>query len=613
MASFLGEIKRRKVFQVAAVYAVVAWLLVQIVATIEEPLGLPPWFDTGIIVLLAVCFPIAVILTWAFDLTPSGLGRTKPAASGDAEPPETIPARTGLAINLAVVGLLSVLLVLIGVFVFSPDESVPVVTEGDDQAATPVTATETPEALPNSVAVLLCDNLSPNPDNAYFAAGIHEEILNQLVKVESLNVIARTSVLQYADAPPPISRIAEELNVETVMECSVRFAGDAIMVTAQLIDPETDVHLWSDTYLGDLSDLSTVFAMQADIAMNIANALEAEFSLEEQASIESQSTESSEAYSLYLRALATRVGDASAMNNIDAAVTFLDRALALDPDFALAYGEKALRLAARGRLDPRSEQEREQVAQLSAERALSLDRTVAVAHAALGGLHAANARWMDAQLAYESAYRLNPKDTLILQSYGSFKRDVGDYEGAVRLLEMAANLDPLANRIQLGIAYRYVGNYDASRAAFLHSIDVDPANPHILANLAYTEIAAGRFDEGRRQLQLSEALGFDDFFALRYPQIAYAYAHIGRPEDAQRLFDELAALEARGLPVSDTAWTLANLAIGNIEEAFRRLQAMVDDQVGEYGFGEIKANQYSDPVLNQPRFQELRDRMAALE
>lgn len=608
--SFLGEIKRRKVFQVAAVYLVASWLIMQVVDVVAEPLLLPDWFPRVVIVLLAVGFPIAIILSWAFDLTPAGVERTRATDAGDSGPPETMPARTGLAINVAVIGVLSILLVLIGVFVFSPDGSAPVVNEEDDRGATPAIASETLGALPNSVAVLLCDNLSPNPDDAYFAAGIHEEILNQLVKIEALNVIARTSVLQYADAPPPIPQIAQELNVETVMECSVRFAGDAIMVTAQLIDPDTNAHLWSETYPGNLSDLSAVFAMQADIAMNIANALQAEFSYEEQATIEQQPTSSAAAYSLYLRAVATRGSGQSTMNEAAAA---LGRAIELDPEFALAYGERALRLAARGRLDPRLEQERERVARESAERALSLDPNMAIAHAALAALDVANARWPEAQQAYEAAYQLSPKDGLILDAYGSFKRDIGDYEGAVGMLELKVELDPIATRTQLGIAYRYVGNFEASAAAIRHSITVDPANGSARANLGYTEVAAGNLDEGITELQLAEELGFGGFDTFRFPQIAYAYSQAGRPEEAERLFAELEMLAANGESISNTGWTLAYLAIGDNGRALERFQALVEDQVGEFGFGELKANQYSNPILEEPRFLELRDRLAALD
>ncbi|HEY5622623.1 MAG TPA: adenylyl cyclase, partial [Gammaproteobacteria bacterium] len=255
--SFLGEVKRRKVFQVAAVYLVASWLIIQIVDVVAEPLLLPAWFPRVVIVLLAVGFPIAVILSWAYDLTSGGVERTGPKTRGESGQPETMPATTGLAVNLTVIGVLATLVMLVGLYVLWRNE--PATMAGADTGSqSPALVDNASGVLPNSVAVLLCDNLSPDPDDAFFAAGIHEEILNQLFKLRSLNVIARTSVLPYADSRPPIPQIAEELNVETVMECSVRSAGDAIVVTAQLINPETNTQMWSQTYPGDLSDLSTV-------------------------------------------------------------------------------------------------------------------------------------------------------------------------------------------------------------------------------------------------------------------------------------------------------------------------------------------------------------------
>ena len=196
--SLFSEIKRRHVIQVALVYAVVGWALIEIVATIEEPLGLPDWVDTLVIVLVIVGFPLALLLSWVFDLTPAGVVRTK-----DTEPAAEPPA----------------------------DRS-------------PLRPTTRQEPLENSVAVLPLDNLSPNPDDAYFAAGIHEEILTQLAKIRDLNVIARTSVMQYAGAARPISDIANELRVGAVMEGSVRYAGEKVRVTADSFRTTRILRFW---------------------------------------------------------------------------------------------------------------------------------------------------------------------------------------------------------------------------------------------------------------------------------------------------------------------------------------------------------------------------------
>ena len=182
------------------------------------------------------------------------------------------------------------------------------------------------------MAVLPFANLSPNADDAYFAQGIHEEVLNQLAKLDALSVIARTSVLRYADGKTSLPDIARELNVQTVMEGSVRYAGDNVRITAQLIDPKTGTQLWSEAYQRKFED---IFTIQADIAMNIANALRAEFSLEEQREIERPLTTSPEAYALYLQ---TRTLDVGVRRIAGAARPRIE----LDPSFAAAYGRRAV-------------------------------------------------------------------------------------------------------------------------------------------------------------------------------------------------------------------------------------------------------------------------------
>ena len=199
--SFLGEIKRRKVFQVAVVYAVVAWLLIQIIDVVNDPLRLPAWFDTVTIVLLMLGFPIAIIVAWAFDITPVGVVRT---------PALDVVTETDVPVS-------------------APDQPI----QSPEQASSSPLARSVvppPGILRNSVAVLPLENLSPNPDDAYFAAGVHEEILNQLTKIKDLSVIARTSVKQYVETTKPINAIAKELGV-----------GDSL--TTETVQSPTKHHL----------------------------------------------------------------------------------------------------------------------------------------------------------------------------------------------------------------------------------------------------------------------------------------------------------------------------------------------------------------------------------
>jgi TolB-like protein len=334
--AFWAELKRRNVYKVAVAYLIVAWLLAQVASVVAPELSLPDWVTPLVILLLILAFPIALLLAWAYELTPEGIKRTQQVPLA-----ESIRHVTGQKLNYVVTGLLVVAVAFIAVDYYalrgvatSPDSLPP---EASPAAASSPAATAEADdnALP-TIAVLPFDNLSPNPDDAYFAAGLHDEILAQLSKLDAVKVISRTSVLRYAANRPAIPQIAAELNADAIMEGSVRYAGDRILVTAQLIDPTTDTHLWAQTYPGDLSDLEQIFTIQADIAMNVANALEAELSPEDRASLARIPTASRAAYELYL-------ASKNAANLFDAtrAMEQIERALELDPTFAEAWGQKA--------------------------------------------------------------------------------------------------------------------------------------------------------------------------------------------------------------------------------------------------------------------------------
>ncbi len=244
--SFVSELKRRKVFQVAAVYLVVAWLIMQVGDVVTEPLRLPEWFATVAILLVAIGFPIALITSWAFDLTPEGV--MKDTGTNVAV------QSSGRRIEYVFIGLL---VVAVGTLLYReftpPEQPGEVVTEESQR-----------EVLPNSVAVLPFENLTVDSEYAFFAPGVHDTILKELAKIRDMNVIARTSVLQYADGLTSIEQIAEDLRVQTVMEGSVQYAEGRVLVTAQLIDPSTNTHLWSESYDRELIGIFQILGNKND-------------------------------------------------------------------------------------------------------------------------------------------------------------------------------------------------------------------------------------------------------------------------------------------------------------------------------------------------------------
>jgi len=630
MASVWGELKRRNVVKVAVAYAIVGWLLIEVSTTVLPVFEAPDWIAQVFTFFILLGFPLALILSWAYEITPEGIKLERNITAG-----ESITHVTGRKLDFVIIGLLVLAVGYMFVGNYLP-ESGPFAGAEIDPASLEVELDEPPsiavepapaiaeeeqrEVLPNSVAVLPFENLSPDPDNEYYAAGIHEEILNQLTKLSALNVIARTSMRQYANTEKSIPEIARELNVETVMEGSVRYANGQIRITAQLNDGVTGAHLWSETYTRDFDD---IFAIESDIAMNVANALEAEFSLEEQERIERLPTDSTEAYALYLRAItSTRI---SSNTTPGASATFqrlLDQAIAVDPNFARAHAWKAVDYATSLiRTYPLStavtRADRERLALEHAEIALELDPNSGKAYGALAQLHRFNWRWAEARQAFERAVELNPNDVQILTQFAAFRSGIGEHEGAFDLGRRLLELNPEGALDFMTFLYWGAGELEAAVASARALIDSNPASPRNHAYLARFQAIRGYHEEALEALRLAETLMLQENpLARSQPQywlaeIAYAYGRIGRAEDARRYFDALEAMSA-DYSVGAATWALAYLAIGDHEQSLHWLNVAADNRIADAGWRtleELASNNRSDPVLDRPEFVEVRQRL----
>lgn len=468
-----------------------------------------------------------------------------------------------------------------------------------------------PPALPK-VAVLPCENLSPDPNDAYFAAGMHEELLNRLAGLSGVRVVARTSVMRYAENRPPIRQIAAELGASAVMECSTRRAGDAVVVTAQLVDPVTETHLWSQSYPGRLTDVSGLFTMQADIAVNIANALDAELSQADQRRLETLPTASPEAYVEYLKG--------SQAEDYETQLAHLDRAVEIDPAFAEAYvargmlrvqsvWENALRSGLAGDVASAPVDFAAQAgrARADAERALEIDPELGLAHFVLGATLLPLDR-AAAEAEFERALALNPAHPVVLLLTAGFYLADLRLDEARALLARIEQPDPDLPSIRalLLLAGDLDGLADLERRAAASK----PTDALARRRLAFAELLRGNTREAIQQLRVAEQLAGEEGLPPSGPGI-YLYGRLGFADAAERMFAALVDESAAGGFVSDTEWVVANLGIGEVARANEWAARVAARPLPPWTADEhwLVLNPLDDPALERPEFLALRRKL----
>src|SRR5215813_344541 len=312
--NFFTELKRRNVYKVAIAYAVIALLLTQIASQIFPFFEIPNWAVRLVVLLLILGFPIALILAWAFELTPEGIKRTE-----DVDLSKSIRRKTGRKLDFLII---AVLLLVITALLF--------------QRLHPKVSPAISSSPEKSIAVLPFENLSEDKANAYFAEGIQEEILTRLAKIADLKVISRTSTQRYQSKPDNFAQIAKELGVANILDGSVQKAGNQVRVNVHLVNAQTGSQLWAETYDRKLSD---IFAVESEIAKGIAESLQAKLTGREEQALAAKPTNNPEAYDAYLRALAFEARGTFFDTATKTAIDSYERAVQIDPDFALAWAQ----------------------------------------------------------------------------------------------------------------------------------------------------------------------------------------------------------------------------------------------------------------------------------
>lgn len=476
MSPFFNELKRRNVYKVAVAYAVVAWLLIQVASILLPTFDAPPWVMKAFIAAAALGFPVALVLAWAFELTPEGLKRT-----GDIAPGEVRQRRFTR-------GFLA--LVVAGAIVAGALYLVPFAKWRTERLA---------EATGKSIAVLPFANLSSDPDNAYFAEGIQDEILTRLARIADLKVISRTSTQRYKTAPENLPEIAKQLGVSHILEGSVQKAGNEVRVTVQLIRAEDDSHLWAESYDRRLTD---IFAVQSNIAENVTRSLRARFTGSEQEAVAATPTDNPEAYEAYLRGLALAHKLSASAEDYHKTALYFARAVELDPKFAVAWASLAVAHTA-------IYAELERTPQQLAEAKRALDAAVELApdagetHFARGMyLYRARRDYDGALAAFQDALRRSPNHVEAIEYTSYVKRRQGDWNEALALQARAVSLDP-RNTILLSetaLTCRAVRRIDEARALIDRALEIEPESPRLLLQKAETHAAQGDIEAAGKLL-----------------------------------------------------------------------------------------------------------------
>jgi adenylate cyclase len=508
--TWFAELRRRKVFRVATVYLVAAWLAIQVADAVFDPMGLPGWTLKLVIVLLALGFPVACALAWAFDVTPQGIERTpaaRPMPDAVQEPGTALPA--------------------------------------------PVAVPVAPPLPGPAVAILSFADLSPGRDQEYFCDGIAEEIVNALCCVSGLRIASRTSAAQYKGRSADVREIGKALGVGAVLEGSVRKAGNRVRITAQLVNAADGYHLWSESFDRGLED---VFATQTEIAQKLVRALRLSLTPQEAGLLERGGTRSAQAYDLYLRGQAL-LRDGSDTTLPQAAATFRS-AREADPQFAQAHAGLANALAYAGiwGLDVDAAGIEEALA--ASRRALELEPRMPEAFVAKGNLLFMQGKAEQAFAAFEEAIRLNPSSYEAHYFYARDLFSAGHAAQAVAYYEVAERLRPEEYQppCMLAGALFSLGRTEQARAAAgrgLHSIDARlRAEPDDSRALHLGAVLAARLGQRERALEyVRHALELrPDEFATAY-NVACTYAVLGLREEALDMLDR-AVSTGRG----DVGW-----------------------------------------------------------
>ena len=548
MVSIFAELKRRNVYKVAAAYAVVGWLLIQIATQVFPFFEIPNWAVRLVVLAIIVGFPIALVIAWAFELTPEGIKR---ADATNGAPAHGSRGRTWVFVVVGA-GLLSLALFFLGRYTAS-SRSTPSV------------------ALAKSIAVLPFDNRSEDKANSYLADGIQDEILTRLAKIEDLKVISRTSTQRYKSSPENLAEIAKQLSVAYVLEGSVQKVGDRVRVNVQLINALTDAHVWAEVYDRTLAD---IFAVQSDIAGRVAKELRVKLSSRDRQSIEVRPTENPEAYDAYLRGVAIWNSLSLSPESLQKMAEAWSRAVELDPSFALAWAYLSVAQTLQyATYDPTAARLADAKRALDNSMKLQPDLGDAWFALALYRYRALN-DYDSALKAFEEAIERGVNRAMSLEFSGYVKRRQGKWEEALAHHRQSAELDPRNPIIfaEQAVTYRCLRRFAEAHAACDRALAILPDSQDLLAQKAMLYQATGDLPAagrliGRLAVNPSEPL----IIHPRFTQLMFTGKYADAATLLQHLLETGGSLPANVRAVYRTHLGLAKRLAGDMDGGTREL------------------------------------------
>jgi TolB-like protein/Tfp pilus assembly protein PilF len=549
----------------------------QIATQVFPFLEIPNWAIRLVIMLIVIGFPIALVIAWAFELTPEGLKRTEFA---DELPKKSTRSR-GWIYVVVVAGAISVSLFFLGRYTAAPKQSRP---------------TELPA---KSIAVLPFENLSEDKANSYFADGIQEEILTRLSKIADLKVISRTSTEKYKSAPNNLREIAQQLGVANILEGSVQKAGDEVRITVQLINALSDSHLWAETYDRKLID---TFGIESDVAQKIASSLEAKLTGSEKRAIAARPTDNTEAYQLYLKGRFfwnKRTGD-----DLKMALDYFSQAIAADPKYAVAYAGQADACLLIPMFSAAEPQEYFARAKAAARRAIDLDETSAEGHAALANLLCVDdLKFAESEKEFERAIELNPNYATARHWFAnSLLVSLGRFDDAVREGKRAVELDPLSLIINadFGSTLVLARRYDEAIEQLRRTIAFDSNFSYAHWNLGLALGLKGDLTAALVEYEKARSLDASPDVLGR---LARAYAEAGRKEQALEILRELNETAQHHF-VRHYLFALISIGLGEKSTAIQYLEQSYQHHEN-LDLNWVKVDPLLDPLRGDPRFEAL--------